>query len=93
MKKRYFIPVIIAALASLFASQKPDGLDRVSETLGFSHRAVSHAAVLSGYRISFLGNSKLSAVFAGIAGVLIVYGLFWSCIKLQYLFPVPTENK
>ena len=76
MNKKLLFPVVLAALAAIFASQYPDGLDKVSEILGFTGRGIEHSAVMPGYNIGFLGVSKLSTVFAGIAGVLICYGLF-----------------
>lgn len=82
MKKRFIFSLVIVVLASLFASQKPDGLDKVSEIFGFSDKAVEGLAIMHGYHIHFFGMSKLSAILAGIIGVMIVYGLFWLCISL-----------
>ena len=76
MKIKLFISVVIAVLAALFASQNPDGLDKVSEALGFAHKGVENSALMAGYNVHFLGSSKLSTVAAGILGVLITYGIF-----------------
>jgi lipopolysaccharide export LptBFGC system permease protein LptF len=76
MSKKTIIPIIIAALAAVFASQSPDGLDKVSEVLGFSDKAIEHSAIMTGYQIPFIGNSSVSAIFAGLIGVLITYGIF-----------------
>ena len=70
MKRLLFISVVIAMLASLFASTKPDGLDHVSNYLGFSSKAVYHASALGG----------ISGAMAGISGVLITMSMFWLLI-------------
>ena len=79
MNKKLLFSVVLVALAAVFASQNPDGLDKVSEMLGFAGKGTEHSAIMTGYNISFLGTSKLSTIFAGIAGVLIVYGIFLLC--------------
>lgn len=76
MNKKPYFPLLIAALAALFASQNPDGLDYVSEMLGFAGKGVEHPAPMSGYTLHFLGASKVSTALAGIAGVLLTYGAF-----------------
>lgn len=76
MNKKLYFPLLIAALAAFFASQNPDGLDYVSEMLGFAGKGVEHPALMSGYTLHFLGASKVSTVLAGAAGVLITYGVF-----------------
>jgi hypothetical protein len=76
VKKNLGISLVIAALAALFASQSPDGLDKVAQVLGFNHQGVEHNALLTGYRLPFLHDAKLSTLIAGAAGVLMTYGLF-----------------
>jgi hypothetical protein len=76
MNKKLIIPCVLAILAAVFASQNPDGLDKVSQMLGFEGKGIEHSAVMSGYTIPFLGVSKLSTIFAGVFGVLIIYVLF-----------------
>jgi hypothetical protein len=80
--KKLFLPLSIAALAGFFASQKPDGLDSVAQTLGFAGKAREGAGPLSGYHIPFLGESKLSAALAGIIGTIIAYCIFAAIIKI-----------
>ncbi|MCX5782572.1 MAG: PDGLE domain-containing protein [Elusimicrobia bacterium] len=69
-------PFVLVILAAIFASQNPDGLDKVSQILGFASKGIEHSSIMTGYTIPFLGTSKLSTVFAGIAGVLLMYGFF-----------------
>ena len=73
---KLLISILIAVLAAIFASQHPDGLDKISQSLGFATKGTEHSAAMAGYAIPFLGQTKLSTVIAGIAGVLITYGLF-----------------
>jgi hypothetical protein len=73
VKKNLILPVILAILAAFFASQHPDGLDKVSQLLGFSNKGVERTAMMAGYNLPFLGSGVLSAVLAGVAGVLIIY--------------------
>lgn len=76
MNKKLLFPLVLAGCAAVYASRNPDGLDKVSEMLGFAGKGTQHAAVMSGYVVGFLGTSKFSAVCASIAGALIVYGIF-----------------
>lgn len=76
MNKKLIFPLVVAALAALFASQNPDGLDTVSGLLGFGGKGIERTSPMTGYTVPFLGGTKLSTVFAGIAGVLITYGVF-----------------
>jgi hypothetical protein len=76
VKKNLGISLVIAALAALFASQSPDGLDKVAQALGFKHQGIEHSALLAGYRLPFLHDAKLSTLIAGAAGVFLAYGLF-----------------
>jgi len=80
MKKIVFIPIVVAILAAFFASPAPDGLDQVARTLGFSDKAVVHAAPMAEYAIPFLDDSKVSAMIAGVIGLGIIFALFWLCI-------------
>jgi hypothetical protein len=76
MKKIIFAPLVIFVFAVFFASHSPDGLDRVSETLGFAGKAAEPSGLMPGYNVEFIGNSKLSAICAGAIGLLIICGLF-----------------
>jgi hypothetical protein len=77
MKKNLWGALGIVILAALFASQEPDGLEKISRVLGFKFRASAQGAPLADYHPAWLGASKLSTLIAGVIGVLILYGLFF----------------
>lgn len=74
--KRILIAIIIIILASFLASQKPDGLDSVSELFGFSTLAIERDSIMAGYNVSFFKKPWLSTVTAGFAGLIIIYCFF-----------------
>lgn len=73
------ISAVVAALAAMFASKHPDGLDRTSEVLGFSKNAASTPGVFTDYSVSFLHNPAFSTITAGIIGVIIMFCVF-ACV-------------
>jgi hypothetical protein len=79
------IPLLLAALLAPFASSLPDGLEWVSQKLGFEHKAVSQPIVSSpfpDYRIPGMSESPLSTALAGILGTLICFALSFSLYLL-----------
>ncbi len=74
-----FIGVLIAlavVLLSPLASANPDGLERVASDLGFINTAQSAPyQIIPDYTISFLGNTPLSTVAAGVIGVIVVLAI------------------
>ncbi len=59
-----------------FASDLPDGLERVAQTFGFDYRAhVNLHPLLQGYSLPANVSPELASVIAGLAGVLVVVGL------------------
>jgi len=76
MKKRILIAVLIAVSAAFFASRNPDGLDKVSNALGFSGSAKENRAVMKDYEINAIGHTQISTAVAGIIGVFVVFGVF-----------------
>lgn len=82
MKKVIWFSIGIVILAAFFASSHPDGLEKVAERLGFIKQAVSSPAWLNDYRIPFISNPSLSTIIAGLAGILLTFGLFWLTAKL-----------
>jgi cobalt/nickel transport protein len=87
--RRFFAAFLLAALliagvASFYASSHPDGLNFVAEKTGFIDKqepsATSHGP-LAGYSTKGIENDRLSGGVAGVAGCLIVLGLsgglFW----------------
>ncbi len=71
----FIISVVLAVFLSPFASSFPDGLERVSENLGFVHKEVS--AIVKGpipnYTFPLVKNEKIATSLAGLFGILIVF--------------------
>ncbi|PZU94379.1 MAG: cobalt transport protein [Pseudanabaena sp.] len=84
------LSLAIAALVSPFASQDPDGLDRVAQDLKFEEKAVEEpitkqippALIFDEYSVKAVENPKVSTALAGIAGTLVVFGLSWGLGEL-----------
>ncbi|WP_448560853.1 PDGLE domain-containing protein [Trichothermofontia sp.] len=83
------IALIIAVLLSPFASQHPDGLDRVAQDLEFEHWASEEPAAqkLPFYRLfdeyALRGVPEAVATpLAGLLGTLAAFGLAWGIGKL-----------
>ena len=66
---------LIVILLSPLASVNPDGLNRVATDLGFIHSAQMSKGPLAGYVISFLANSSLGKILAGVIGAAVVLTL------------------
>ena len=87
--RRFFAVFLLAALliagvASYYASTHPDGLNFVAEKAGFVEKEKPSATSdgpLAGYSTKGIENERLSGGVAGVAGCLIVLGLsggmFW----------------
>lgn len=77
MKKLFWISIVIAILAAFFASANPDGLDFISENLGFTEKGNERTAPMPDYSVGFLPEGGISTSTAGIVGILIILGIFW----------------
>lgn len=68
------ICLIIGGVISLFASKSPDGLERVAEDKGFVEEAEENKfEILPDYTVPKIESDILSAFFAGIIGVLVLF--------------------
>jgi cobalt/nickel transport system permease protein len=67
------IGVAIAGILAPWASQSPDGLERVALTLNFSELATSSAAVIPDYEAPLAGWPMLAVALAGVIGVAVVF--------------------
>jgi cobalt/nickel transport system permease protein len=67
-----------------FASDRPDGLERIAGRLGFGHRAVAAIvpAPLAGYGVAGIARPATATVLAGTAGTLAAFALAWSLALL-----------
>jgi len=67
---------LVVVLLSPFASANPDGLERVAADLGFINKGQSAAyQIIPDYTLSFLGQTPLSTIMAGVIGMLVVLAL------------------
>ena len=81
--------LLIAVFLSPFASQNPDGLDRVSQDLKFEEKAVEDApakklpfhAIFDEYSVRGVPE-KIATPLAGLVGTLATFGLAWGIGKL-----------
>jgi len=79
-----FAALLVAGVASFYASSHPDGLEHVAEKTGFLDTAKDSptaASPMADYATSGVEDERLSGGVAGVAGSLIVLllagGLFW----------------
>jgi cobalt/nickel transport system permease protein len=64
---------LAVVLLSPLASANPDGLERVAGTLGFLSKGASAPfQLIPNYTLSFLGNTPLSTILAGLIGLAVV---------------------
>ena len=72
------VALLVAGVASYYASSQPDGLERVAEQAGFLDTARDSAAAdspLADYRTDGIGDARLSGGVAGVVGALVVLAL------------------
>lgn len=81
MRTRTFVVIglvatlLVAGVASYYASSHPDGLEYVAEQAGFADAAEDSAAAdspLSDYQVKGVENDALSGGLAGVIGALVV---------------------
>lgn len=85
MKREYLfiiigllISIILAVFISPFASESPDGLERVAEDLNFINRAEGREVIqapLPDYSVPSIKNETVSGSFAGLVGTIITFVL------------------
>lgn len=76
------IALLLAAISPL-ASAFPDGLERVSEDLGFADRASEPAySLMPDYTFSGVENKVAATILAGMLGTLILLGLGFGIARI-----------
>ena len=96
MKQRSFLALgllvclLVAGVASFYASSHPDGLEYVAEQTGFIDSAEDSAAAdspLADYSTRGVDDGRLSGGIAGVIGVVVMLllssGLFWTLRRRQ----------
>lgn len=78
------LSLLLAGVASYYASSAPDGLERVATDLGFASDAGDSAVAgspLADYGVAGLADPRLSVGLSGVVGVAltaaVAFGLFW----------------
>ncbi len=92
--------LLIAVFLSPFASQNPDGLDRVAKDLKFSQKEAEHQsahqlpfyAVFNEYEMRGVPK-PMATPLAGLAGTLVTFGLAWGIGKLAVRNPSRNDKK
>ena len=79
------VSLLVAGVASYYASSHPDGLEYVAEQTGFIDSAEDSPAVdspLADYQTSGVDDARISGGLAGVIGVVVMLvlstGLFWA---------------
>ncbi len=69
--------LILACLAVLIplASNAPDGLEKVAETIGIEEHEPVWTGLMPDYTIPAIDNSYISTLVAGVFGVILVLGV------------------
>jgi hypothetical protein len=73
------VALLLAGVASYYASSAPDGLNRVARDHGISRTEKQHRTAdgpLAGYRAKGVEDDRLSGLVAGVTGALVVLVLF-----------------
>jgi len=77
--KRYLKPLILIlvclAVFIPFASNAPDGLERVAGTLGIEEHTPTWIGPMPDYTLPAIGNAHVSTLLAGTFGVFLVLGV------------------
>ena len=72
------IAVALAIFFSPFASQSPDGLEKVAEDKGFLHKGEGQeilSAPIPDYTMPYVKHKGLATSFAGLIGTLLTFGM------------------
>jgi ABC-type Fe3+ transport system permease subunit len=87
MKKLIVAFILILAFLAIFiplASINPDGLEKVVQTFGAKEQKPFWEGLMTDYSFSFVSNSYISTLLAGIVGTTFV---FFSAIILSKTLP------
>ena len=90
------IAVAVALLLSPFASQSPDGLEKVAEDKGFLDRGEGEPALAApapDYTIPGVDNDGLSTALAGLLGTLLTFGFAWGAGRMTTVRTTPRTDR
>lgn len=96
------VAVLLAALASPFASTQPDGLNKVAIDQGFDRHAEDSAVAdgpLAGYGVTSVRDEKVSKGLSGVIGVAVtvaiagvLFGGMWMRVRRRTNTPAPSPG-
>ena len=92
MKKYIVALILIVAFLAIFiplASNNPDGLEKVAQTFGADEQKPIWDGFMTDYSLSFISNSYISTLLAGIVGTILV---FFSALILSKTFLPKKKN-
>jgi hypothetical protein len=72
------VTLLVAGVASYYASSSPDGLEKVAADKGLDANATDHSLAdgpLADYGVSGVDNERLSVGLAGVIGVVVTLGV------------------
>lgn len=73
--KALILIVVCLAILIPFASNDPDGLERVAENLGVEETNTTSRALMPEYTVPVIKNNYGSTLIAGLIGVFLVFGI------------------
>ncbi|PMB75300.1 MAG: hypothetical protein C0193_01060 [Candidatus Bathyarchaeota archaeon] len=76
--KPIILILVFLAILIPFASENPDGLEKVVETLGVEEREPLWSGLMPDYTLPTISNSYISTFLAGVFGTLLVLGISYS---------------
>lgn len=76
------VSLVVAVLASFFASGHPDGLEWVAGHLGFIGQASGTPGVMPDYSCPFIKNGAAATITAAVFGTVLMFGLFLGFVKI-----------
>ena len=78
------VAIFLALVLSPFASQLPDGLERVADDKGFSEKEVepSFSSPIPDYNWPGLKSEKLATSAAGVTGTLVVFAIAYGAARI-----------
>jgi cobalt/nickel transport protein len=79
------LALTLAGVASFYASNRPDGLNRVAQDEGFSNAQRGHGSAegpLAGYETQGVDDARLSGGMAGVVGSIVVLAIAGGTVLL-----------